>query len=44
MPGDPDGRTAFDDPPSETRPFYNGYRWFVPLVLDWHALVERMAG
>ena len=40
--GHPESRTAFDDLPFETRPFYNGYPWFVPFVLRWHALIDRM--
>ena len=42
MLGDPQSRTAFDDLPFETRPFYNGYPWFIPIVLRWHAIIDRM--
>ena len=37
-----DGRTAFDDLPFQTKPFYTGNPWFMPIVLNWHRLADRM--
>lgn len=36
------GRTAFDDLPFDTRPFYTGNPWFMPIVLNWHRLADRI--
>jgi hypothetical protein len=36
------GQTAFDDLPFQTKPFYTGNPWFMPLVLNWHRLADRM--
>jgi glycine/D-amino acid oxidase-like deaminating enzyme len=36
------GRTAFDDLPFQSKPFYSGNPWFMPLVLNWHRLADRM--
>lgn len=41
--GDPDGATAFDGRPFPTRPFYNGNPWFLPLVMGWYNLKDRLA-
>jgi glycine/D-amino acid oxidase-like deaminating enzyme len=35
------GRTAFDDLPFQTKPFYSGNPWFMPVVLNWHRLADR---
>lgn len=35
------GRTAFDDLPFQTKPFYSGNPWFMPMVLNWHRLADR---
>ena len=31
-----EGKTAFDDLPFPTRPFYRGSPWFMPAVVAWH--------
>lgn len=31
-----EGRTAFDDLPHPTRPFYNGTPWFLPAAVAWY--------
>lgn len=36
------GRTSFDDLPLPTKPFYTGNPWFMPAVLNWHRLVDRL--
>jgi len=35
------GRTAFDDIPLESKPFYTGNPWFMPAVLAWHRVADR---
>jgi len=40
--GDGQGATAFDDLDFETRPLYNGHPWFMPLVIQWHRLADRL--
>ena len=42
MLGDEAGRTAFDDMPFDTRPFYNGKPWFIPALLLWHRMADRL--
>ncbi|MCH8336486.1 MAG: FAD-binding oxidoreductase [Proteobacteria bacterium] len=37
-----EGRTAFDDLSFETRPFYSGNPWFLPALIRWHRLVDRL--
>ena len=37
-----EGRTAFDDMPFETRPLYTGSPWFLPALVRWHRLVDRL--
>lgn len=37
-----EGRTAFDDLPFETRPLYTGTPWFLPALVRWHRLVDRL--
>jgi len=37
-----EGRTAFDDLPFETRPLYTGNPWFVPTLVRWHRLLDRL--
>jgi glycine/D-amino acid oxidase-like deaminating enzyme len=34
--------TAFDDLPFESRPFYGGYPWFMPAVMTWHRVADRL--
>ena len=41
--GDPAGATAFDGRPFPTRPFYSGNPWFLPLVMGWYNLRDRLA-
>ena len=41
--GDPAGATAFDGRPFPTRPFYTGNPWFLPLVMGWYNLRDRLA-
>lgn len=36
------GATAFDDLPFETRPFYTGMPWFLPMIIRWHRLIDRL--
>ena len=38
---DEKGRTAFDDIPMESKPFYRGNPWFMPAVLAWHRVADR---
>lgn len=41
--GDPAAATAFDGRPFPTRPFYTGKPWFLPLVIAWYRLRDRLA-
>ncbi|MCZ6844370.1 MAG: FAD-binding oxidoreductase [Alphaproteobacteria bacterium] len=41
--GDPAAATAFDGRPFPTRPFYTGKPWFLPLVIAWYNLRDRLA-
>jgi len=36
------GRTAFDNLPFNTKPFYTGNPWFMPMVLNWHRVADRL--
>ena len=36
------GATAFDDLNFETRPLYNGHPWFMPALIHWHRLADRL--
>ena len=36
-----EGRTAFDDLPFPTRPFYAGRPWFLPAAVAWYRLRDR---
>ncbi|NQU56670.1 MAG: FAD-binding oxidoreductase, partial [Rhodospirillales bacterium] len=40
--GKADGETAFDDLAFESRPLYGGYPWFMPAVMTWHRLADRL--
>jgi len=42
--GRPGAATAFDDLPFPTRPLYDGRPWFLPAVLGWYGLKDRLAG
>ena len=37
-----EGRTAFDDLSFETRPLYTGNPWFLPALVRWHRMVDRL--
>lgn len=37
-----EGRTAFDDMSFETKPFYTGRPWFLPALVRWHRMVDRL--
>ncbi|MEX2647576.1 MAG: FAD-binding oxidoreductase [Alphaproteobacteria bacterium] len=39
--GAPEGRTAFDDLPFETRPLYDGTPWFLAGAVLWYRLMDR---
>jgi glycine/D-amino acid oxidase-like deaminating enzyme len=36
-----DGRTAFDDLPHPTRPFYRGRPWFLPAAVAWYRWKDK---
>lgn len=36
-----EGRTAFDDLPFPTRPFYSGKPWFLPAAVAWYRWQDR---
>jgi len=36
------GHTSFDDMPLKGKAFYNGSPWFMPMVLGWHRLADRL--
>lgn len=36
-----EGKTAFDDFPFKTRPFYTGKPWFLPAIMKWHEFADR---
>ncbi len=40
--GDPEGVTPLDNLEFVTRPFYTGNPWFLPIVLRWHNLMDRL--
>ncbi len=42
MLGDGQGATAFDDLPFEGRALYNGHPWFMPALIYWHRLADRL--
>lgn len=35
------GRTAFDDMPMPTQPFYTGNPWFMSPIIQWHRMLDR---
>jgi glycine/D-amino acid oxidase-like deaminating enzyme len=41
--GDPDGATAFDDLPLQTRPFYSGKPWFLAGAVAYYKMRDRLA-
>ena len=42
MLGRKDGRTSLDGLEFPTRPLYSGMPWFLPFILRWHSLADRM--
>jgi glycine/D-amino acid oxidase-like deaminating enzyme len=36
--------TIYDDLMFNSKPFYSGNPWFMPMILRWHALADRVAG
>lgn len=42
--GSREAATAFDDLPFPTRPLYDGNPWFLPIVIGWFGLKDRLAG
>jgi len=36
------GRTAFDDLKFHSKPLYNGNPWFMPILLNWHRVADRL--
>ena len=36
------GRTAFDDLGFASRPLYNGNPWFMPAIIHWNRLLDRL--
>ncbi len=40
--GDGNGTTAFDDLLFETHPLYNGNPWFMPAILSWHRVADKL--
>ncbi len=37
-----EGATAFDDLPFETRPLYTGNPWFLPAIVRWQRMADRL--
>ena len=37
-----DGACAFDDLPFASRPLYTGNPWFLPAIIRWHRLLDRL--
>jgi len=37
-----EGHTAFDDLPFQTKTLYTGNPWFMPMLLNWHRLADRL--
>ncbi|MCP4316271.1 MAG: FAD-binding oxidoreductase [Hyphomicrobiales bacterium] len=40
--GSRDGKTALDGLDFKTHPLYTGSTWFMPAILRWHAIADRM--
>jgi len=40
--GLPQGKTAFDDLPFQTRPAYTGRPWFLPAIVSWYRWRDQM--
>lgn len=39
-----DHQTAFDDLTFESKPFYNGNPWFIPMVMKWYNFLDNLEG
>lgn len=39
---DEEGACAFDDLPFASRPLYTGNPWFLPAIIRWHRLIDRL--
>ncbi len=42
--GKEDGASAFDSVPFRAIPFYNGTPWFLPVMMNWYKIKDRMTG
>ena len=42
--GQEDGASAFDKLPFRAIPLYNGNPWFLPIMMNWYKLKDRMTG
>lgn len=42
--GKEEGASAFDSLPFRAIPFYNGNPWFLPVMMNWYKLKDRMTG
>lgn len=42
--GREEGASAFDKVPFRAIPFYNGTPWFLPVMMNWYKLKDRMTG
>lgn len=40
--GEKDAETIFAQYPFQTRPLYNGYPWFLPFVINWYAIKDKI--
>ena len=41
--GHEEGASALDGISFDTRPFYNGFPWFLPPMIHWYRLRDRLA-
>lgn len=41
--GEENFQTEFDSLTFQSKPFYNGTPWFLPIVLKWHGLLDRIS-
>lgn len=40
--GEKDAETIFSKYPFQTRPLYNGYPWFLPFVISWYGIKDKL--
>lgn len=40
--GEKDAETVFSKYPFQTRPFYTGKPWFLPLVINWYGIKDKL--